>query len=146
MGILSFLGIGGEAAGTALASPVEAVGSVLDGLFTSDEERETLNNAKLKLLQEPHLAQAAINNLEAQHRSVFVAGWRPAIGWVCAASLATYFLPKHVMAAVLWTKACWAAQVLVAYPIGIDGLMELVLALLGLGGLRTLEKGIGKAK
>jgi hypothetical protein len=65
---------------------------------------------------------------------------------VCAAALASYFLPKHILASVLWVKASWAAQALVAYPIGIDGLMELVYALLGLGTLRTIDKLGGKAK
>ena len=145
MGLLSFLGAG-KAAGDAIATPVSAVGNVLDKLFTSDEERGILENAKAKLAMAPHIAQAEINKVEASHRSIFVAGWRPAIGWVCALALATYYLPQHIMAAVLWVKMCWAASQMQPYPIDIKGLLELVLALLGLGGLRTFEKLTGRAK
>ena len=145
MGILSFLGMG-KAAGDAIATPVSAVGNVLDKLFTSDEERGILENAKAKLAMAPHIAQSEINKVEASHRSMFVAGWRPAIGWVCALALATYYLPQHIMAAVLWVKMCWAASEMQPYPIDIKGLLELVLALLGLGGLRTFEKLTGRAK
>jgi hypothetical protein len=145
MGLLSFLGAG-KAAGEAIATPVSAVGNVLDKLFTSDEERGLLDNAKAKLALAPHIAQSEINKVEASHRSIFVAGWRPAIGWVCALALATYYLPQHVMAAVLWVKMCWAASEMQPYPIDIKGLLELVLALLGLGGLRTFEKLSGRAK
>ena len=88
------------------------------------------------------MAQVEVNKIEAAHSSVFVAGWRPSIGWVCAAGLAWAF--------VLAPIASWALVVM-----GIKGelpaiqtnyLMELVLAMLGIGGLRTFEKlQIGRA-
>lgn len=140
--------LGGAAAESigAVAKPVEAVGNVLDALFTSDEERLTKQEAMERLRQQPMLAQVELNKMEAQHQSVFVAGWRPAVGWVCAVSLGTYFIPMHTLAAVLWVRMCWNAQALVAYPIGTDALMELVFALLGMGVIRQVDKAMRGTK
>lgn len=145
MSLMEYLGLGKEA-GQAIAQPVEAIGNVLDSLFTSDEERLSKQEALAKLAQIPHVAQTEINKLEAQHRSVFVAGWRPSIGWVCAISLGAYYIPQYVLASILWVRVCWVAQTLSPYPVNADGLLELVLALLGLGSIRMLEKIAGKAK
>ncbi|NUO80835.1 hypothetical protein HUU05_12215, partial [candidate division KSB1 bacterium] len=60
-----------------------AIGNVFDKLFTSDAERAQAKAVLAKIAQEPAILQAEINKIEAAHRSVFVAGWRPFIGWVC---------------------------------------------------------------
>jgi hypothetical protein len=133
MGIASFFGLGGEA----VAAPVTAVGNVLDALFTSDEEELTLENAKLRLLQQPNLAQVELNKVEAQHRSVFVAGWRPAIGWVCALGLFMTFIINPILQ---WSTSKAGPT------LPDDIMMELVIALLGLGALRTVEKMQGRTK
>lgn len=146
MGILAFLGLGKQA-GDAIASPIDAIGNVFDKLFTSDEERAQAEFVMEKLRQRPQELQSEINKLEAQHRSIFVAGWRPAIGWVLAISLGTYYIPQFTLASVLWVKLCWTAQELVKYPVeSIAGLMELVLAMLGMAGYRTIEKLNSKTK
>lgn len=129
-----------------VAKPIEAVGNVIDNLFTSDDERLSHEEIKMRIAQKPGLVQAEINKIEAQHRSVFVAGWRPGIGWVCAVSLAAYYVPQYTLAAVLWTRASWEAAALQPYPVTADGLLELVLALLGMATVRTIEKLNGRAK
>lgn len=133
MGIASFFGFGGEAA----AAPITAVGNVLDALFTSDDERLDKKVILTRLAQQPNLAQVELNKVEASHRSMFVAGWRPAIGWVCAIGLFLTFIINPLLQ--WWT--------------GVDGpdlpqdiILELVLALLGLGALRTVEKMNGRSK
>lgn len=145
MSFMEFLGLG-KAAGDAIAAPVTAVGNVLDNLFTSDDERLSRQEALAKLAQIPHIAQQEVNKVEAAHRSVFVAGWRPSIGWVCSISLGAYYIPQYALASILWVRVCWASQVLEPYPVNADGLTQLVLALLGMGGIRMLEKMAGKAK
>lgn len=133
MGIASFFGLGGEAA----AAPITAVGNVLDALFTSDDERLDKQALLTKLAQQPNLAQVELNKVEAGHRSIFVAGWRPAIGWVCAIGLSMTFIINPIL------------QWLTAKPgpaLPNDIILELVLGLLGLGALRTFEKLKGKAK
>ena len=65
----------------AAAEPIEAVGRVLDGLFTSDKERLSKTAALAREAQKPALVQAEINKIEAAHRSVFVSGGL--YRWVC---------------------------------------------------------------
>ena len=100
--------------------------------------------------------QVEVNKIEAANPSVLVSGWRPALGWVCAASLGCYYIPQALIAAVLWLIQCsavmWTAPdiakiTLPVYPVAynIQEITGLVLSLLGLGGLRTTEKIKGVA-
>jgi len=121
---------------------VEGLATGLDELFTSDEEREA---AKLKLqtlMQQPHILQAVANIEGAKHRSVFVAGWRPAIGWVAALGLAYQYLVLP-FAGLINAYLKLPAEL---PDLESDQLMTLVLALLGLGGMRTFEKFKGVSK
>lgn len=121
----------------ATAQPIEAVGNVLDKLFTSDAEKLDRKIIMQRLAQQPQIAQVELNKVEAQHRSLFVAGWRPFIGWVCGAGLAFTFVINPI---IQWLSTSTGPTM------ATDVMMELVVALLGLGGLRTLEKGLGKSK
>jgi len=128
---------------TATATPITAIGNVLDNLFTSQEEKLTKQEAIEKLRQQPQMAQNEINKIEAQHRSLFVAGWRPFIGWVCGFNLLyLVFLRDFISSLLLFFKI----DFVMPQAIGVDLSSELVFALLGLGGLRTFEKITGKAK
>lgn len=85
-----------------------------------------------------------INKAEAQHQSIFVAGWRPAIGWVCALALAFQYLIRPFW---IWSITVWWPESPI--PPTLDGMLwELVFGMLGIGGLRTLEKvkGVSKTK
>jgi len=132
--------------GGGVAQPIEAVGKIIDELYTSDEEKLEKDILKQRLLQQPTMAQVELNKIEAQHRSVFVAGWRPAIGWVCALALFFFFVPQFVLGSWLWAVTVLQTGQLVSYPVGADGLFELIMALLGLGALRTIEKTTGRTK
>lgn len=112
---------------------VKSIGDAIDKNTTTDEERAASEIVKARL-------QVELNKVEAQHRSIFIAGWRPAIGWVCSFSLAIYFIPQFLIGTIFWTLECVAAGGVVPYPLSVDGLMELVLGMLGLAGLRTYEK------
>ena len=129
-------GIAAIAASGAVQGVVKGVGDVLDRLFTSDEERAKLALARLEIERLPALKQIEVNLAEAAHSSVFVAGWRPAIGWVCALALVWAFLLQPV---ATWAVTTFALGVAVP-PIVTDHLFELVLAMLGMAGLRTFEK------
>lgn len=136
MGLLSFLSIG-KAAGDAIATPVEAIGNTLDQLFTSDEERAQAEMVMAKIKQEPQILQCEINKLEAQHRSIFVAGWRPFIGWVCGTALGWHYLGNPIMS---WICAIWVPNIVAPVINGTGDLINLLLALLGMAGLRTWDK------
>lgn len=119
-----------------IGSIVAGLAGGLDELFTSDEEREA---AKLKLMatmQQPHILQAVANIEGAKHRSVFVAGWRPSIGWIAALGLGYQFLVLPFAGLI---NAFLTAPVELP-SLQADQLMTLVLSLLGLGGMRTFEK------
>jgi hypothetical protein len=121
----------------------EGIIGSLDKLFTSDDER---NQAKIKmteLLQQPHILQALANIEEAKHPSVFVAGWRPAIGWTCWAGLTYHFLiyPFAGLIAFLFDPT-----LVLPVLVSVGELMTLVLSLLGLGGMRSYEKTQGVAR
>jgi hypothetical protein len=115
----------------------------LDALFTSDEEREKVKLEVMKTLQQPHILQAMTNIEEAKHKSVFVAGWRPAVGWVAVTGLAYHFLVFPF--AGLITR--FIDPSITLPEIGNAGeLMTLVLSLLGLGAMRTYEKRQGVSR
>jgi hypothetical protein len=138
MGLLSKI-LGGEK----LAKPIEAVGNIVDELFTSKDEKLTHEEVKLRILQIPSTIQTEINKIEAQHRSIFVAGWRPFIGWVCGVALLYNFIIRDLLAWVLLNS-----NTLISLPpaLQMEHLMTVLLGMLGLGGLRTFEKVKGKAK
>ncbi len=121
---------------------VSAVGNVVDQLFTSDEEKAQAAILMEKIRQKPQLLQAEINRVEAGHRSLFVAGWRPFIGWVCGFGFLWAFLLHPLFE---WIVVLRGLDI-VAPGIITDNMMELVLALLGLGTLRSVEKMTGRSK
>ena len=124
--------------GKAVAEPIEAVGNVLDALFTSDDERLDKGIIKQRLAQQPALAQAEITKVQAQHRSTFVAGARPFLMWVCGLGFLFAFIINPILA---WLMPEGGVPIL---PLKV--MMELTLAMLGLAGLRTVEKLQGKTK
>jgi hypothetical protein len=130
--------------GGGIAEPIKAVGNIIDDLFTSDEERLDKKAVLLRIAQRPGFVQAEINKVEAAHRSIWVAGWRPFIGWVCGAALAWNYI-VHPLA--VWLLLAFGDGTVLAPPqLSLGALMPVVLGLLGLGTLRTVEKSLGKAK
>jgi len=126
-----------------ISGPIEAVGNVLDALFTSDKERLDKKAVLARIAQQPALVQGEINKIEAAHKSVFVAGWRPLIGWVCGLALCYNFIIRDLM---VWGLALTGGDVPPPPPLQLDVLSTILYALLGLGGLRTFEKLQGRAK
>lgn len=88
-------------------------------------------------------AQNKVNLAEAKHKSVFVASWRPTIGYVCAAGLAWAYIVQPI---AQWLFAAFLPELPAPPMINVDGLYQLVLAMLGMGGLRTFEKVKGVAR
>ena len=121
-----------------VAEPINAVGNVLDNLFTSDDEKLSHEEVKLRLLQKPNLAQAEINKVQAQHRSTFVAGARPFLMWVCGFGFLFAFVINPILQ--------WLAPEFGSPELPLDAMLELTLAMLGLAGLRTVEKINGVTK
>ena len=137
---MNFLGIG---------TVIESVGKVASDLITTDKERLELALREKEIDQRTDLAQVEVNRVEAQHASVFVAGWRPAIGWVGVAAMAYQFL---VYPLLQWAWA-WAQSVgyvpaeLQPPPVlDSDQLWVILSGILGIAGMRTYEKQKGVAR
>lgn len=130
---------------------VPALGTLVDRLIpdraAAERAKADMEAALVKAANEAALAQVEVNKIEAGHSSVFVAGWRPFIGWVCGAALALYYIPMFIIGMGLWVWACLEAGAMVPRPeLGVAEIIGLVMAMLGLGGLRTFEKLHGVAR
>jgi hypothetical protein len=127
-------------------------GKVVDRIWPDPVERDKAKVALLEMQQKGELAeldaelqtmlaQAAINLEDAKSENIWKSGARPAILWVCAASLAYNFLLYPILT---WAITIWPTLV---YPPRFEsGLMELTLGMLGLAGMRSFDKLKGLTK
>lgn len=92
-----------------------------------------------KAAHENAKAQLEVNKVEAAHKNMFVAGWRPAVGWICAFGMAGNFIliPMANFALAL-------AESDITIPlIALSEMMPVLMGMLGLGAMRTVEKAKG---
>jgi hypothetical protein len=117
------------------------IGDVLGRFLPEDKEaaakaKQEIEQQLTTHLAQIDLAQLDINKAEASHRSIFVAGWRPFIGWTCGLALAyTYVIQPIAVFALAQTGY------LIDLPtLSMSEMMPVLMGILGLGGLRTFEK------
>jgi len=126
-----------------IASLVGPVSGLLGKFVEDKDQRKALAHEIAtmaeKYAQENALAQMAVNKAEAASSSIFVSGWRPATGWVCVLGMAGNFIVTPFANFVL---ALLEVEVVIPL-VPLDTMMPVLLGLLGLGGLRTLEKTKG---
>lgn len=127
-----------------------ALGPILDGVlkFIPDrnkraEAKEQFEMQMLGAMTGLVQGQLEINKQEAKHQSIFVAGWRPAIGWICGAGIAWNYILQPLVA---WSLFGLGVEMDGAPTLDIGDLMVLLGGMLGLGGLRTYEKRLGVAR
>ena len=120
---------------------VDGVASAVDRFVETPDERTAAALKAQALALQPVLAQIQVNEKEAQHASVFVAGWRPGIGWVCGAALAYHFIVQPLLS---FAAGVWIQDFEPPPPLSLGELMPILLGLLGLGGMRTAERLQGK--
>jgi hypothetical protein len=122
-------------------SVIGVAGKVLDK-FIEDKDLKTKLEAELKTqIVSLDLAQANTNLEQAKHPSIFVAGARPSIMWICAFGLGWQFVFQPI---AVWVLAMSGSDSLILLPdIKTDGLLTLTLSMLGLGGMRSFEKSKG---
>lgn len=101
-----------------------------------EKARQEYLDTVTRQVSEMNAAQSRVNEIEAQHPSIWVSGWRPAIGWTCAVSLAWHYVGMPILSSLI--SMAGGRVDLPVLPV--DSLYQLVLALLGMGGLRTFEK------
>jgi hypothetical protein len=122
---------------TLLPSIMDVAGRFLPEDKEKRAEAEREIEARLtESLANIDLAQLDINKTEAAHRSVFVAGWRPAVGWTCTAALAY----SYVLEPVLRFGLAQAGYLVDLPAVDISQMMPVLIGMLGLGTLRSWEK------
>lgn len=132
-----------------IAGIIEGVGSVIGDLVTTDKERMTLEIEAAKVEAGLLAGQMEVNRVEAASASVFVAGWRPACGWIGAAAMGYQFLlyPMLVWAWALAQGFGWLPGGLKPPPmLDTDALWVILTGMLGIAGARTFEKIRGVAR
>ena len=134
----------GSIAGGGIVSAAEGVANIIDRFVETDDEKQAAELIKAKLMMKPSLAQIELNKIEAGHRSIFVAGWRPFVGWVCGFALAWHFILFDMLT---WVTVNFFPEVTeIPKLTGTETLVTVLLSLLGLGALRTGEKLAGRAR
>ena len=135
---------------------LEEVGNVFTSIreaITGDKIKDPVEMAKIDLQlqtleQASKNGQIAINKVEAAHKNLFVAGWRPFIGWTAGVGLAYTYVFQPLMwwlikIYVVFSGIILSAEQLEALrPVTLDTalLFNLILAMLGMAGMRTYEK------
>jgi hypothetical protein len=137
---MSILGIG---------SIVETVGNLIGDMYTSDKERMDAQLEQDKLALEGRkvdaslqIAQTEVNKEEAKSSSLFVSGWRPAVGWSCVCGLVYQFLFCPIFGWMASNISGWSLPP----SLDTDTLMTLLFGILGLGVYRTAEKFKGVSR
>ena len=122
------------------------VEKLIDRIPNPNDRAKAKEQFEMELMQAVMNAssqQNKINEIEAAHKSVFVAGWRPFIGWICGIGLLWAFVLQPMAA---WVFIVFMPDSPPPPQIPTDGLYQLVLAMLGMGGLRTFEKMRGVSR
>jgi len=121
---------------------LKTVGTVIDDLHFSGEEKEKLKLQMKEIDAKLKEKQLDINKVEAGHRSIFVSGWRPFLGWVSGLSIGYVYLFQPLLDMILQMFGVEVDWVV----LDLGQLMPLILGMLGLGGLRSFEKAKGLTK
>ena len=129
--------------GLAIIDSVIGLAAPLLDKFIVDKDKKAEFEHELKMvLHTANLQQNQINLEQAKHPSIFVAGARPAIMWICAFGLAW----AYVIAPIANWAVVISGSTLPLPEIATEGLMTLTLSMLGLGGMRSFEKMNGIAR
>ena len=128
---------------------IDSVGKVASDLINTDKERIELELEGKRIDQATDLAQMEVNKTEAQNQNLFVAGWRPAIGWVGAAAMAYQFLAYPLL---VWSWTWMQAEQIVPQDVkpppmlDTEALWVILSGMLGIAGMRSFEKTRGVAR
>ena len=118
----------------------------LDKLVPDNNKKAAFKHELEMEILRTGMGQMEINKAEAQHPSVFVAGWRPFIGWVCGVALFWHFMGSDLLG---WLRIAFFPDMPAPPALGgSETLVTVLLSMLGLGGLRTVEKikGVSREK
>lgn len=126
-----------------LQSLIGPVTGLLDK-FIEDKDKKNAIAFELSTMAERHAQELAkgqleVNKVEAAHKNMFVAGWRPAVGWVCVAGMAGNFI---LIPFANFALALSGSDITIPL-IALSEMMPVLMGMLGLGAMRTVEKTKG---
>jgi hypothetical protein len=123
---------------------IEGILKGIGSLFTSDDERikgttelKKVALAFKELQAKLNEAQIAVNLMEAKSSSIFIAGWRPAIGWVGVSALVIQFI-LHPIASYIVNIS--DTSITLPIPLDADNLWVMISGMLGIAGMRSFDK------
>jgi Holin of 3TMs, for gene-transfer release len=122
-----------------ITAGIDLISSTINKIWPDKTEQEKQQLAAAVTIVQ---GQLDINKAEATSPSVFVAGWRPFIGWVCGTACAWNWIGISVAKFIAIT---WFAKTINLNPADVSEMMPVLMGMLGLGGLRTFEKVKGVA-
>lgn len=130
-----------------LGKLVDPVSDILDKVVEDKDQKARLAH-EIATMAERHAQELArgqieINKEEAKSRNIFIAGWRPFVGWTCGLALFWHFLGLPV---TLFITGWFDLQHPPLPEFDMESLMTVLLGMLGLGGMRTFEKFKGVTK
>lgn len=115
---------------------IKPVGDILDKFVADKDLKTKLSHELEKEIISLNRAQLEVNKVEAGHNNIFVAGWRPFIGWICGLSIAYHFILEPVIQYILIVN-----EIQFDTPeFDFSQLSTIVMAMLGMSTLRTYEK------
>lgn len=118
---------------------ISPIASLLDKVIPNKDQRDKLAHEIATLAEkqahESVIAQIKVNEQQAKHASIFVAGARPAIMWICALGL-LYAVFIHPVLDIFFVMP----------EVNTEVLMPVMMGLLGLGGMRSYDKTKGVAR
>jgi len=121
---------------------IAPIAGILDKFVVDKDLKIQLQHELETAMHSANLAQLEVNKAEAAHKSIFVAGWRPFVGWVCGVSLAYHFILAPFLQFVFALGGI--EQELPEFDF--SQLSTVLMGMLGLGGLRTFEKMKGVSR
>lgn len=124
-----------------ITAALDIGGKLIDRFIPDPAERDRARLELLRMQQAGELAQISVNTEEARSASLFVSGWRPAVGWCCVAACGWNWLGLPIAKLV----AELIGHPITLGPADLSEMWPVLLGMLGLGGLRTLERLNGKA-
>ena len=132
--------------------PISTIGTlvntIVDKIFPDANKKldvQEAKNATIAAIQEMQisgelqqiLGQLQINLAEAQSHNIFIAGWRPFIGWVCGAAFAWSFVIGPMF---YWAVSALGYKIAAAPTLDLSTMMPVLLGMLGLGAMRSYDK------
>ena len=118
---------------------IQPVGDILDKFVADKDLKIKLSHELEKEIISLNKAQLEVNAVESKHNNIFVSGWRPFIGWCCGLSLTYHFILEPIIQYILIVNAIQFQTP----EFDFSQLSTIVMAMLGMSGLRSYEKTKG---